>query len=113
MGEAEERKQAGTYPTGGPVHRFRVPNGKVAITVDVNNAPPSTAFVGADRLTSLINERLQLLPYEMLMLHISSEFVKTKREGKREECECMCLWILWAALNHPELGTQIREAAFA
>ncbi len=60
MGEAKRRKLAGEYPDQlTPVEAFRVPNGKLAITFDVEGVNPSSATVDAEVVVRPLRKSLR------------------------------------------------------
>jgi len=110
MGEAKGRKRAGTYPQGGPVESFRVPNGKVGITIDVGDEPPSTIMLDTDKLVLLLDAPVQTPDFYKLAPNISHGFAKAKREGNQQQMEALGLAIMRSAFEHPKFGKHTRSS---
>jgi len=108
MGQAKRRKLAGTYPSGGPVERFRVPAGKLAITVDVQGTAPSTVLFDSDKVADIVAaiDRVPRPEYPALVRGLADEFVKGRRNGA--DFSGIGIGILWTALYHPQHGATVR-----
>jgi hypothetical protein len=95
----------------GPVEEFRVSDGKLAITVDVQGDAPSTLIFDADKIADLAAavERLgDKPPYHALVRHLGRSFVARRRNG--QDMTDLGGGILWTALYHPQHGSNMRIA---
>src|SRR4051812_31810241 len=111
MGAAKRRKRAGAYPEGGPVKEFRVPRGKLAITVDVPGTDPSTILFDTDKIAAVVEavERQPGRPsYRDLVMALAKEFAACKRRGG--DLAGIGVGILWSVLNHPQSGSAMRAS---
>jgi hypothetical protein len=107
MGEARRRKTVSR--PGAPVEDFRVPDGKFAITVEVDGADPSTVIFDADMVGDLASEMARLKnapPYHQAVAGIGKEFLKARRDGG--DLTGIGVGILWSALYHPKHGERMR-----
>lgn len=110
MGEAKRRKLSGSHPSGGPVEDFRVPGGKVAITVDVQGEDPSTVMFDADKIADMMKGVEQVIgrsSYYPMVRGLAAEFAACKRKGA--DITGVGIGILWSALYHPRSGKEMRE----
>jgi hypothetical protein len=115
MGEAQRSKQAGTYPEQSHVEDWRVPNGTVAITLDVAGCDPSTFAIDASELVGTMERAappFSRAPYHTAVRWIAQEFPKV-RGADEGQCKAIGIAALWSALHHPTCGEKMREAVSA
>jgi hypothetical protein len=112
MGEAKRRQQAGTsWQNAGPVEDFRVPTGKLAITIEVREENPSTLMFDASNVADLMHaiEQMPDRPaYGTLVRCLAAEFVKNRHSNT--DVSGTGIGILWTALHHPQHGLAMRQA---
>lgn len=109
MGEAKRRKQRGVYPDGGPLELFRVPDGKLGITIEVDDEAPSTMLFDADKVADLMVEVERVSrshDYYRLVRGLAAIFIEDRR--KSADLSGIAIGILWTALYHPRAGRNMR-----
>lgn len=109
MGEAKRRKQLGVYPDGGPVELFRVPDGKLGITIEVDDEAPSTMLFDADKVADLmvdVDRVSKTYDYYALVRGLAPTFIDDRRQGA--DLSGIAIGILWTALYHPRAGRNMR-----
>jgi hypothetical protein len=109
MGEARRRKRAAGADA--PVQSFRVPRGKLAITIKVGDENPCTVMFDADIVADVVRTIDQTAgrpPYDEVVHGLADQFVRCKRAGT--DFRSVGAGAIWTALYHPELGTAMREA---
>jgi hypothetical protein len=107
MGEAKRRKRA----AGPSVQNFRVPRGKLAITIKVGDEGASTVMIDADMVADIVRTIDQTAgrpPYDEVVHGLAATFVKCKQDGT--DLRSVGLGAIWTAFYHPELGAAMREA---
>jgi len=115
MGDAKRRRQRKAQHSEGipeiPVDDFRVPDGMVALTLDVYGINPVTLCVKAAELVQTLNcieeglddtakARQDLTHYAK----IRSALIAALRRASPNDADMssLCLGCLWCAFNHPE-----------
>lgn len=109
MGEARERKR-GTI-TGGAAESFRVPRGKMAITIKIQDENPTTILFGADivaDIVRLVEQTAGRPPYHDFVRELAAAFVSCKKAGT--DLTIVGAGVMWTALYHPQIGAAMREA---
>jgi hypothetical protein len=104
------RRERGTV-TGGPAESFRVPRGKVAITIEVQDENPTTVMFGADTVADIVRTVEQTAgrpPYNDVVRGLADAFVRCKRTGA--DLTSVGAGVMWTALYHPQVGAAMREA---
>jgi hypothetical protein len=122
MGEARRRKLAGHDPIAsarrlasgppGPVEAFRVPDGCVALTFDVEGVAPSTCIMDPTNLSVTLEAMDGLMrakSYVSMVRGVAAEFRAAKRTGRDKSLSSLGLMGLWLAFNHPNSGEVMRE----
>lgn len=109
MGEAKRRSLTGTIKA----EDWRVPDGMVALTLDVKGHDPSTIAMPFADLTKLLeafesDRRVQkpagetdLDFHRRVRHHIVDEFPRAKAAGAEEEVKSLLTAALWTAFEHP------------
>jgi hypothetical protein len=112
MGGAKRRRKAGSPPLhylqGGLVEDFRVPDGKLALTIELMDHAPVTIGIDADQIADILAEMTAMLgdtklDYHDLVQGFAKEFIKRRTDGGA------VFGILWTALYHPKGGEKFRE----
>lgn len=110
MGEARRRRMAAE--NGGPVEEFRVPDGDVALTWDVEGFAPTTWLVPAANTATLIEEvhrQVAGMGYYSVVRGILRSF-RAMRDAKDVTglagLGCMTLW---SVFHHPSGGDSMRR----
>lgn len=109
MGEAMRRKR-GTI-AGGPAKSFRVPRGKMAITITVYDENPTTLLFGADTVADIVRIVEQTPgrpPYDQFVREVAAAFIGCKRTGA--DLTSVGAAVMWTALYHPQVGAAMRAA---
>src|SRR5664279_1282896 len=128
MGEAKRRKQSGTYPNSEDpveaarkswsgkrsmrVEDFRVPEGTIAITFDVEGADPSTVVINpADYhlFIPALEPLTKVRSYYSVVQMIAKEFKRSRLAGDDRSLSALPWLALWTSYNHPENGGAMRE----
>jgi hypothetical protein len=117
MGEAKRRRRAGTHPEQVPaVEDWRVPDGMVAVTLDIEGETPGTLAIQAETFTPLMERMDRIaaaLSYAGAVKFAAEEFIKARRENDREGMIGAAYTAFWTALNHPKFGSQMRRGISA
>src|SRR5215471_18600513 len=129
MGQARRRKLAGDYPAQDdfaairrfwcgrepvPADEFVAPAGTLAITFDVTGAPPTTWLFDVARIVELEAEAQAALKasgmraYRDFVAGLAAVYVKERPHRVEKTMSGIGLGGLWTALNHPELGAEMR-----
>jgi hypothetical protein len=110
MGEAKRRKKAGPYPNGGRIEDFRVPAGKLAITVDIDDTAPSTVLFDATKIAEILNEAARHFAgddyYKIVRMSMRA-FLKIRRQ--KGDLTGVGIAILWSVFHHPTTGADTRQ----
>jgi hypothetical protein len=109
MGEAKRRRQTGTTYDAGPVEQFRVPDGKLGITISVDDKAPSTVLFDADKITDMMAEAGRHLAgqdYYKTLRCAPAAFLDTRQ--RHGDLTGVGILILWTALYHPRSGADMR-----
>lgn len=109
MGEAKRKKESGVLRNGGPVEDFRVPPGKLAITITIGDEPPSTVMFDSDRVAEIAartQQEFSAAPYYSIVRGIIQVFTAQMRDGG--DLSGAAFGFLWTALYHPMHGEQLR-----
>lgn len=103
------RKISGPIATLTRVEDFRVPDGKIACSIDFSGLDPSTIQIDADKLTDLLAE-MDLLFAGWTYQRVLSVFAAAFREWKRGNTKARdaCTAVFWLALRHPASGEAMR-----
>jgi hypothetical protein len=112
MGEAKRRQQAGGTGAGGAAEDFRVSDGMVAITLDIEACDPSTLTLSAHSLDDFMNTIAASLTnrsYHSVIQQIAREFPRARRTNEKH-CEVLGFMAFWSAFNHPRGGKATRQA---
>src|SRR3954470_19054920 len=109
VGEAKRRGLTGTTKA----EDWRVPDGMVALTLDVKGHDPSTIAMPFADLTKLL-EKLQpegrfqktagetdLEFHRRVRRYIVAQFPKAKAAGSEEDVRALLIATLWTAFDHP------------
>ncbi len=132
MGEAKRRKAAGDYPSHpspddafaavrrfwcgrdpGAASDFRVPEGTVAITFDVEGAATSTCIINSAIIAETVDKvaaAARTLSYPEIVRLIGREFLKARKAGDDSTIRWIAIAGLWTVFNHPKSGDTIRKA---
>jgi hypothetical protein len=136
MGQARRRKLTGTYPDPDiPLTKARrfwcgrdqvaaedfvVPEGIVAITMDVDGAPPSTCLFEATAAVDIegyVQSAMDKIPdnpgYRRFVAVLAEVFLKARQSRDDSELEPIGCAAFWTVLNHPQMGGQARQAISA
>jgi len=104
------RRKHGTVP-GGPAESFRVPRGKVAVTIKVQDESPTTVMFDADivaDIVRIIEQTTGRPPYDDAVRGLAAAFVNCKRTGA--DLTSVGAGVMWTAFHHPQVGAAMREA---
>jgi hypothetical protein len=108
MGEAKRKQQQAI----GTPEEFSVPDGMVAITLDIERHNPSTLMLSARFLNDFVDMAAAKLinrTYVSVIREIALGFpsVRGRDESKSE---AMAIMALWSVFNHPQGGKTARKA---
>ncbi len=120
MGEARRRKLADPMAAArqlasrspGPVERFRVPAGCIALTLDVEGVHPSTCIMDPAELPAALERvepALRPVPYATAVRGVAAEFRSARKTGRDKSLTGIGLAGMWLAFHHPEAGATMRE----
>jgi hypothetical protein len=106
MGEAKRKQRSRT------AEEFSVPDGMVAITLDIEHHGPSTLMLSARCLNDFVDMAAAELinrTYISVIREIALGFplVRGRDEGKSE---ALAIMALWSVFNHPQGGRTARKA---
>jgi hypothetical protein len=117
MGEARRRRAAGIPPRQAEETRaedFRVPAGRLALTLDIEGVNPSTCIMdpaAVPAVLELVDREMTRLriPYGSAVAGLAAEFRSARRQGDDGAMAGIGPACLWLAFNHPQTGALMRE----
>ena len=111
-----ERRWANKHHPGNsktiPVEDFVVPEGIVAITLDVSGANPVTCQIKANQFTDLmtkVDKISQGRDYHDTARMNAAAFLEAKRNNDDDVLTSVGVVAAWTALNHPQSGEAMRQ----
>jgi hypothetical protein len=96
---------------GGPAKSFRVPRGKVAITIKVHDENSTTVMFDADAVADIvriIDQTAGRPPYDDVVHGLAAAFVSCKRTGA--DLTSIGAGVMWTAFHHPQIGAGMWDA---
>lgn len=86
---------------------YRVPEGMVGITLDVEDADLTTITIQADDLTGILHGLDEIMleePYRPLVTKLARDFKLAMDEGNAERISAAALGALWTCFHHPSMS---------
>jgi hypothetical protein len=112
MGQAKRRKQANIYPVISNPADVIVPEGKIAITLDIESQIPMTFVFNADYVIkheAAFGPDMASKLYRDVVGSIHKLYETARAARNRIDLEVCGLMAIWSTFNHPQSGQEMRR----